>query len=253
MSARALIHPPIESKEPSKSLVINILGEKKVCSFNCVYCHLGPTTMTMNQIRREYTFPTQEEIIHNLQQKLQSISNVEFNTLTISGNGEPLLHPQAAEIITAIVGLRNQMAPHARVVILSNGAHIQNRKIVLALNLLDERIIKLDAGNTITLKKINNPLVRLTVDRLAQDIRKLKDCTLQTTFIQGEVANTSNEQIEDWLEVVGMIKPNKLHLMTPTQSIPNSNIQAVDEDTLETIASRVRRRLPSIEVSVFAR
>ena len=236
----------------AKSVDINILGDQKVCSFNCVYCPLGPTTMTMNQIRRDYIYPTIEEIMQSTKQKLAGLEKSDFDHITLCGNGESLLHPQITEIITALVELRDLQAPHAKTAIFSNGAHIQSRKLIHALNRLDERLIKLDAGNAMTLKKINDPLIRISVDRLAQDIKKLADCTLQATFIQGAASNTTPEQIEDWLEVVGIIQPKKLHLLTPNHPLFRKDIQAVDEDTLETIASRVRRRLPSVDVSVLA-
>lgn len=234
-----------------KSLDINILGLQKICSFNCVYCDLGSSTMTMNQIRRDYTFPTVEEIMTNVQMQMNSMDSSEYNTLRLSGRGEPLLHPQIAEIITALRELRDQNAPQAKIEIFSNGAHIGSRKVITALNKLDRRIIKLDAGNADILKKINAPLVRLTVDRLAEDIKKLTDCILQSTFVQGAVTNTSPEHLEDWLEIVGMIQPKQLNIRTPSKHIFRQDIQAVDEDTLETIASRVRRRLPSIEICVL--
>ncbi len=236
-----------------KRLEINILGSQKICSFNCVYCDLGPSTMTMNQIRREYVFPTLEEIMSDLQKQMQSMDKSEYDTINLGGRGEPLLHPQIAEIITSVVALRDQNAPYAKIELFCNGAHIGSRKIINALNKIDQRIIKLDAGNAETLKKINATLVRLTVDRLAQDIKKLTDCTLRSTFVQGIVSNTSPEHLEDWLEIVGMIQPKKLQIMTPTKAIFRKDIQAVDEDTLETIASRVRRRLPSVEISVLTR
>ena len=253
MSSYPLVYGPIASRRLKKSLGINVLGDQKICSFNCAYCDLGPTTLTMNQIRREYTYPTMESILSAVKEKLTELGKDQYEFITLSGNGEPLLHPQIAEIINGLVELRNQLAPHANLAILSNGAHIQSRKLIFALNSLDERIIKMDAGNNAQMKKTNEPLIRLTVDHLAQDIKKLKDCTLQSTFVEGAAANTSNEHIEDWLEIVGMIQPKKLQLMTPTRKMYRTDVQPVTEDTLETIASRVRRRLPSIDVSVFAR
>lgn len=227
-----------------KVLDIHILGTEKVCSYSCVYCEHGRTTMTMNQIRREYQYPSLEAILSLVKQQVIKAVEKNFDFLALAGNGEPLLHPQITEIIDELIAFRNQEFPNAKFLILSNGAHIQGRKIIQSLNKLDERIFKLDAGNNSMLKKVNAPLVRLTVDRLAQDIKKLTDCSLQSTFIQGAVDNTSPDHIEDWLEIVGMIQPKKLYLVTP-------QIYSVSEDTLETIASRARRRLPSVEISVF--
>lgn len=253
MSDYPLVYGPVLSRRLQKSLGVNVLGNQKICSFNCTYCDLGPTTLTMNQIRREYPYPTMESILSAIKEKLIDLGKDQYEFITLSGNGEPLLHPQITEIINGLIEIRNQLAPHAKLAILSNGAHIQSRKLIYALNGLDERIIKMDAGSTAQMKKINEPLIRLTVDHLAQDIKKLKDCTIQSTFVEGAVANTANEHIEDWLEIVGMIQPKKLQLMTPTRNMRRTDAQAVTEDTLETIASRVRRRLPSIEISVFAR
>lgn len=236
---------------PKNSLDINILGDQKICSFNCVYCSLGPTKLTMNQIRREYAYPSYESIIERVKSQLTTTPKEQYNFITLSGNGEPLLHPQITELITEIIELRNQFAAHAYVAILTNAAHIQSRKLINALNSIDERIVKIDAGNSSSMKKINEPLIRLSVDHLAQDIKKLKDCTVQSTFVEGAVTNTDNEHLEDWLEIVGMIQPKKLLLTTPSNEMWRKDIKSVSEDTLETIASRARRRLPSVDISVL--
>lgn len=236
-----------------KSIDIHILGAEKIDSFQSVYSEKEPSKLTMNQIRREYTYPTIEEVVANVREKIRATDKSAFDYLTICGQGEPLLHPQATEIIMAIIELRNQEAPHAKVAIVTNGAHINTRKLINALNSIDERIVQLDAGNASILKKVNSPLIRLTVDRLVQDVKKLKTCTIQTTFIEGAVTNTSPEHLEDWLEVVGMIQPTQLVLRTPKNAIWRKDIEPVSEDTLETIASRVRRRHPSIEIRVLTR
>ncbi len=253
MPAMPLVYGPVVSRRLRKSLGINVLGDQKICSFNCAYCDLGPTSLTMNQIRREYVYPSMDSILSAVTEKLTELGKDQYDAITLSGNGEPLLHPKISEIITAIGEIRNQMAPHAKFVIFTNAAHIQSRKLIYALDSLDERIIKIDAGHNTILKKVNEPLIRLTVDRLVQDAKKLKDCIIQSTFIDGALTNTSNEHIEDWLEIVGMIQPKNLQLMTPTRPMWRTDVKPVSEDTLETIASRVRRRLPSIEISVFAR
>lgn len=56
--------------------------------------------------------------------------------------------------------------------------------------------------------------------------------------------------IDDWIEVVGMIKPAKVYLYSLKRVPPIKGLIAADEDTLYTIASKLKRRT-QIESLVF--
>ena len=80
--------------------------------------------------------------------------------------------------------------------------------------------------------------------------RKLKRFSAQAFFVQGSIDNTTNVAVEEWMEVIGMMAPQKVYIYGLKRIPPISGLKAADEDTLYTIASKLKRRT-SIEALVF--
>ncbi len=133
---------------------------------------------------------------------------------------------------------------------MTNGVHGETRKILNSLNRLDEVMIKVDAGNENIFKRINNPLVRATLSKVIAGAQKLNNVSVQSFFVQGAIDNTLDSMIEEWIEVVGMMRPHKVYLYTLKRVPPISGLIPTDEDKLDTIASKLKRRT-QIEVLVF--
>jgi wyosine [tRNA(Phe)-imidazoG37] synthetase (radical SAM superfamily) len=245
LSEMGLVYGPVTSRRLGVSLGINLLGQnEKACSFNCPYCSLGATSIRLNQIKKDGFFTPLSEMTVKIAEGFRQLraSGVTPQTITFSGNGEPTLHPDFLEAVDLILRLRSENFPKAKVVALSNGAHLDQRKITVALNRLDERFIKLDAGGDKTFKAMNEPLARVTLARIIMGCRSLTDVTLQSFFVQGAVDNTKAADIEEWIEVVGMVKPKAVHIHGMNQIPAISGLIRVDEDTLYTIASKLERK-----------
>lgn len=244
-----LIYGPVKSLRYGSTLGVNLLGASKVCSYNCLYCHLGPTELTMNKIRKDYEFPALEQIKTAFREYIKK--SVPTDHIVISGNGEPTLYPQFEEAAQLVMELRNEHLPQTKVICLSNGAHLDSKKVVAGMNLLDERVIKVDAGNDGLMQKINDPLVRINLAKFLSGVRKLSDCVVQALFVDGDAGNSSNEALDDWIEVIGMIKPKSVQLCTLSRPCFNPNARALDEDALYGIAFKLKKRT-GLESQVFA-
>jgi wyosine [tRNA(Phe)-imidazoG37] synthetase (radical SAM superfamily) len=102
------------------------------------------------------------------------------------------------------------------------------------------------------MQKINDPLIRINMAKFLGGVHRLKDCIVQSMFFKGAVSNTENDQIEEWIEVLGMIKPKGIQICTITRATPlMPGLSAVDEDTLYSIAFKLKKRT-NLEANVFA-
>jgi hypothetical protein len=71
-------------------------------------------------------------------------------------------------------------------------------------------------------------------------------------FFTGDIDNTAADVVEEWIEVIGMIKPKKIQLCTLTRPAPNGpGLKAVDEDSLYAVAFKLKKRT-NLEASVFS-
>ncbi|NJL25008.1 MAG: hypothetical protein HC902_07430 [Calothrix sp. SM1_5_4] len=195
----------------------------------------------MNKIRKDYEFPSLDLLRARFKEYIRR--SVPADAIVVSGNGEPTLYSEFDEAMKLIVELREEHLPGVRIVVLSNGAHLDNKKVVSGLNLADERVIKVDAGNDVLMQKINDPLIRINLAKFLSGLRKLKDCTIQSLFFTGDIDNTGNDAIEEWIEVIGMIKPAAIQLCTLTRPAPlNPGLRPVDEDALYSIAFKLKKK-----------
>ena len=252
-----VVYGPIRSLRYGSTLGINLLSSEsdgqpvgeKVCSFNCVYCDLGPTKLTMNKVRKDYEFPTLEKLREAF--KSYITRSVVVDAIVVSGNGEPTLYPDFDEAMKLLCDLRTEHVPGTKIVVLSNGAHLDQKKVVAGLNLVDERVIKIDAGNDTYLQKVNDPLIRINMARFLDGFRKLNGCTIESMFIGGPLANTTPECIEDWIEVIGMVKPRAVQIYSLHRpSLVRTDLIPLTEDALYSIAFKLKKRT-TIEAQVF--
>jgi wyosine [tRNA(Phe)-imidazoG37] synthetase (radical SAM superfamily) len=244
-SSMGITYGPLQSRRLGLSLGINLLGsENKICSFDCPYCELGYTRLKMSEMKKFEKYPSLEAIDSHVRQHLLILSkqNTTFNYITISGNGEPTLYPEFPEAVSLLIKIRDELCPESKLVVMTNGSTLDGSKIIRALNNLDERMIKLDAGNDEMLKRIGAPLVRMTLAKLIQGAKKLKDITLQTLFVQGAIDNTTPSEVEDWVEVVGIIRPKLVHMYSLDRVPPMSGLKQVPTQRLKEIALSLQKR-----------
>ena len=242
-----------KSRRFNHSLGINLLGsDKKICSFNCAYCELGTTEIRMNDIKRADFFKEPQDLINEITAGFERIKsdNAVVDAILLVGNGEPTLYPDIDIIVTKIIELRDQYFKNIPTGILTNGSHLDSKKVAKAVSDLDLRMIKLDAGNDKMLKTVNAPLVKDNIEKIIGNARKIKGAIIQSCFTHGVADNTKSEDLDEWIEAVGMIKPEAVHLYTLDRVPAMSGLIKTDEDTLYTISAKLEKRT-RIKAKVF--
>ena len=67
------------------------------------------------------------------------------DVITFAGNGEPTMHPEFADIIDDTIETRNRFFPKAKIAVLSNSTMLHKEDVFLALNKIEDNILKLDS------------------------------------------------------------------------------------------------------------
>jgi len=209
----------------------------KFCSFNCVYCQYGWTTIcTVDTTDRLGDFPTPDDFEKALESALQE--NKEINNITFSGNGEPTLHRQFEELVDIAKRLKDRYCPKARLGILSNSSTVCLEEVRRALAKLDFRIMKLDAGDTETFRKTNRPCSGVDYRTIVNGLKSLENVTLQTMFIDGAISNIGEQEVREWMKRVGEIQPVKAQIYSLHRPPAASLLREVAAEKLEEIAAR---------------
>lgn len=230
-----IVFGPIYSRRLGSSLGVNILPTKgKLCNFDCVYCECGWNRDGAVPDRR---FPVLSEVEAALREKMSKAAaeGIPVDSITFSGNGEPTMNPDFADIIDGTLSLRDKYFPEAKVSVLSNATLVGREDVARALRKVDNPILKIDASSQELVDKINKPVGTY---RLAEVIENLKsfdgNFILQTMFLKSEEFDTASEDaLRAWLDIVRLLRPRQVMVYTIDRETPDKTLRkyTVDEMT----------------------
>ena len=249
------IFGPIHSRRLGSSLGVNLSpNDGKVCSFDCVYCEAGYNSQGAGTTG----LPRREDVSQELEMKLKSMieASEHLDVITFSGNGEPTLHPQFAEIIDDTIALRDKYFPQVKISVLCNSTRLGDESVVAALRKVDNNILKLDSAITSTMRLIDQPASpSFTSEGVIEQIAQFSgQCVVQTMFLRGEhdgknIDNTTIEEVEALIRAYKRISPRQVMIYSIDRKTPEQKLEKVSREELEAIASQMCREGINVTVS----
>ena len=250
----AVTYGPFPSRRLGQSLGVNILPfGVKVCAFNCNYCQCGWTFNLVDEATlASWTWPAADEVAVGLDHRLKELAaaGTKIDAITISGNGEPTLHPEFPRVVEEILAARDRVARGVPVHILTNGANLARPGVAEALNLLDERHVKLDAGTESMFLEMNSPTEDIGIWDVMRGVKALVDFVVQAMFTQGRRDNSTPDEVDAWIEAVKRIKPKRVDVYTISRDPADAQALAVSEERLREIAELCQKRT-GIETAAY--
>jgi wyosine [tRNA(Phe)-imidazoG37] synthetase (radical SAM superfamily) len=249
-----VVYGPIRSRRLGRSLGINLLpAHLKLCTFNCSYCQYGWT----HQSRRAGgaivdNWPAPSAIIKAVSAAVKSLlaKGEHIDRLTLAGHGEPTMHPQFPEIVRGLRTVRTQLVPGVPIALLSNSSTLGRPEIRKALLQIDERYLKLDAGDAQTLRSINSS--SLPFDQIVDGLKSVPEVIIQSMFVKdrtGRIDNTSDFAVINWIGALQRIRPKAVHIYTLDRAPAWPYLQPAPAARLREIQQRVR--MAGFECEVF--
>lgn len=250
-----IIFGPVKSRRLGVSLGVNLLPtDSKVCSFDCIYCECG---WNPKKRERKAILPTRAEVRLRMEEKLlQMQTSGELpDVITFAGNGEPTLHPDFEGIIDDTIELRNRLAPQARIAVLSNASMLHKTTVVSALKKVDDNIQKLDSAFEETVRKMDCPTSGYQLKQVIENLKQFEGrVIIQTMFLRGIfrgeiIDNTVEQEVSEWLKLIGEIKPSQVMIYTIDRDTPASGLEKVTLEELQQIGARVKMLGIAVQVS----
>ena len=229
-----IVYGPLWSRRFGWDLGINLLPtDRKLCVLDCVYCQYGFSPRLDNRRTR---FPNVRDVIREWKQQLDHARSIgaPLKHTTVSGNGEPTMHPHFAEIAAGLVDYRNAHAPEVRLAVLSNGYRIHDPAIRKALESFNEPVIKFDSAIPAKYEQLDQPQYAFNLPRLIQDLQGFKKLQLQTMFVKGW--NDGAEDLREWRKALGAIQPQLVQIYTIARDTAVPGLCALSSKALNRIA-----------------
>jgi wyosine [tRNA(Phe)-imidazoG37] synthetase (radical SAM superfamily) len=202
----------------------------KTCTFDCLYCEVGPTTHLTRQ-RRAYGVG---EIIRDLEVYFQHPPQA-LDYVTLAGSGEPTLNLGLKEIITAV-----QRLTSTPVAVLTNGALLHLPEVRQDLAGADVILPSLDAARKETFQRINRPHPGLTLDLVISGIKALRrefagQIWLEVMLLKG--LNDGEAELTALRRLIHEIAPDKVQLNTAVRPVADRAAQPLSREEMAAIAT----------------
>ncbi len=203
------IYGPVGSWRLGISLGIDLLSqEKKICSFDCVYCQIGKTGIF--SCERKIFVPTEQVI-----KELQQVRDVKIDYFTFSGRGEPTLAKNLKEVA---VWIKNNKK--GKCALLTNSSTIPDRSLWEDLLTMDLISFKIDAATQETFEKINRPCCNIKLESIIEAIKEFKKVYRGIFTIQTMFTHENRKEAHSIAQICREINPDIVFLNTPLRDSP---------------------------------
>jgi len=239
------IFGPVHSRRLGVSLGVNLMPDDgKVCTFDCLYCEAGFNAQGAGSTG----FPSRRQVADMLGSRLESMSQAgeALDVITFSGNGEPTLHPDFADVIDDTLRLRDRYYPGAKVSVLSNSTRLDREDVCMALRKVDNNILKLDSALTPTLRRIDRPVsAAFTAGKVIEQLEKFgPQCIIQTMFLRGSydgqaIDNTTADEVDALIGAYLKIRPREIMVYSIDRKTPAESLEKVPAIELREIGNRI--------------
>lgn len=218
------IYGPVPSRRLGISLGVSPIP-KKTCNYSCIYCQLGKTNHLTNT--RKMFFPVRD-IIEEFEQVLRS--DLEFDVVTIVGEGEPTLYLGLGELIERIKERTDKP-----VAVITNGALLYNHDVQVELSKADIVLPSMDAYDNFSYKKINRPHGTLDFHTVHQGLKmfsKKYPGQLWLEIMLMRDINDDDTALRKYSDLLKSIKYDRLYLNTPIRPPVESYVKAIGSEKM---------------------
>lgn len=194
-------------KEGKRMVNINPMPEN-YCSFDCVFCPLGRTSV---KTEKTFLFHETKEFINRLKEFL---NNKVIDIVFINPDGEALANGELIDIIR-LIKERN-----IKVRLLSNGYLLNRIEFKETLSLCDEIVGELSVTNEKDFQRLNRPIEGYTLKEYVNNMVLFRKSfsgkfILDITIIKNY--SDSDESMEIFKEMIHEISPNYVYFETPDE------------------------------------
>lgn len=201
------IFGPVPSRRLGMSLGVDLVPHK-VCTFNCVYCECGKTTLLTTE-RKEYV--PFDEVIRELDHYMSN--NPPPDYFTFSGAGEPTLNSRVGDILRFI----KSKFPDIPVAVLTNGSLFVNKNARAELLDADLVLPSLDAGTDMAFLKIDRPHKSFKIKEYITGLINFSQEYSGKIWLEILILPGYNDSTDDLISLksaILKIKPEKIQLNT---------------------------------------
>jgi len=233
------IYGPVPSRRLGLSLGVDIVP-RKVCTFDCVYCQLGKTSLkTIRRFRSLDRRRFERALVAALARSPKP------ECVTIAGSGEPTLSRDIGTCIRII-------KKHTRlpVVLITNASLFYRSEAVEQVTEADSIIPSLDAASERAFRRVNRPHKGIGLDAVIKGLIELRRRFSGKIFLEVMLVKGVNDSVRDaerLAAVIPRIRPDKVQLTFPERS-PRRRELSPSPLAVRRFAGVLKGTVPRVEI-----
>lgn len=251
------VYGPVPSWRLGRSLGIDVVLPPKKCTFNCVYCQLGKTSVHVSrpEVLRGKLVDA-ETVVRDLDSVLKRLDISTIDVVTFSGSGEPTLNLELGKI----AGMVKERIGDVPLVILTNSSLFHREKVVENLAFFDIVVAKLDAGDNTTFHAINKPVdAALDIKAIVGSIKNLKR-TIKSTLalevmllrsVDNRVTNVEGKPLQALLDAIIDVNPDQVQLEVPYRPPSESFVEIPPQEEVELVFEELAKHFERNQLRVY--
>ena len=256
VSTLTYTYGPVASWRYGRSLGVDITTPPKKCTYNCIYCQLGPTkkhVTTPEDIHDD--IPLSREIIQEVGETLDRLERKTVDVITFSGTGEPTLNPSIGVIESKI----RDIADDLPIILLTNASLLPRKEVRKSIENFDIITAKYDAGDEDTFKRINHPAKgSFKLQEIQNGIKQLHGemkglLALEVMLLRGPkgLTNIEGSPRSTLIEGIIDVNPDIVQIYTPWRPAAIQTVKPVSNKILQEFGQDLEDHLGSERLWIY--
>jgi wyosine [tRNA(Phe)-imidazoG37] synthetase (radical SAM superfamily) len=237
---RDYTYGPFNSRRLGLSLGVDVLPNYKLCTYDCVYCEIGPTYELVSPKDRIKAPPSS-----NFRRELKDILKFvpHLDSITFGYNGEPTLNDCLLEFYNITLDVRSEFKwdkDPPLITLFTNSTTLYIEEVRERVKHFDLVLAKLDTATDKDLKITNRPhkdcpdiatiansLIQLR--KVMPDKKLAIQCLISKSYREDFYSNDNDENVEQIAHVIKEINPNIVQLYSIARIPAEYFVYAIDE------------------------
>jgi wyosine [tRNA(Phe)-imidazoG37] synthetase (radical SAM superfamily) len=255
---------PFQSRRLGLSLGIDILKKEKICTYNCVYCEIGPTNLLVppNYVINK---PPCLQYRKELKEMMSLFPNL--NSITFGYNGEPTLNPHLTEFFKIASEVRSEIKWHARepyITLFTNSSTVHLEEIRNRIKIFDYLLAKLDVGNNQDFILTNRPHEKVpNIEVIIDSLSKLRQmmckkkfvvqCLIYNSYRKDFNSNNNETNIINLGNAIKKIKPDMVQIYSIARIPSEYFVYAISDKQKKSIVKTLKEIInnDAIEINYY--
>jgi len=229
---RSLVYGPVPSRRLGRSLGVDLVPFK-TCTYDCVYCQLGPTTHK-TATRERLVEP--RRVLDQVRGRLDSRPDV----IALAGSGEPTLYAGLGDVVDGIKAMAD-----IPLVVITNGSLLGRPDVQRDLAAADIVLPSLDAVDDASYRAINRPRADLRFEELLDGMAAFRasfsgKIWLEIMLLDGVTG--TGPMVEKLARHADRIAPDRIQLNTVVRPPAEQDARPVSPEMLAHFTTAFRPR-----------